>query len=53
MSEFPKKYHPQSFEQDIYASWEEKKLFQPQDRGTGKSYYIPMPPPNVTAALHV
>jgi len=53
MSDFPKKYDPRSFESEIYKAWEEKKYFQPQDRGTGDSYYIPMPPPNVTSVLHV
>ena len=53
MSEFPKKYNPSEFEWEIYKNWEEKGFFKPEDRGTGKSYYIPMPPPNVTAALHV
>lgn len=53
MSDFPKKYNPQEFEQVIYKSWEWKKQFKPQVSTTGKSYYIPMPPPNVTASLHV
>ncbi len=53
MSDFPKKYDPSSFEHTIYKHWEEKKCFQPQESRTGKTYYIPMPPPNITAALHV
>jgi valyl-tRNA synthetase len=53
MSDFPKKYNPQEFEQVIYESWERKKLFKPQVSTTGESYYIPMPPPNVTSVLHV
>jgi len=53
MSDFPKKYDPKSFEKNIYTSWEEKKLFTPQESRTGNSYYIPMPPPNVTSVLHV
>ncbi len=53
MSDFPKKYNPEDFEQKTYKTWEDKWLFKPKDRGTGKSYYIPMPPPNVTSVLHV
>lgn len=53
MSEFPKKYDPKSFEQKTYKHWEEKKCFKPQVSTTGKSFYIPMPPPNVTSVLHV
>lgn len=53
MSDFPKKYDPKSFEQDIYTAWEANNCFKPQETKTGKSFYIPMPPPNVTAALHV
>ncbi len=53
MSDFPKKYNPESFEWDIYKSWEEKKYFTPGESRTGDSYYIPMPPPNVTSVLHV
>ncbi|MCD5375446.1 valine--tRNA ligase [Candidatus Gracilibacteria bacterium] len=53
MSDFPKKYNPQEFEQNIYKTWESKDLFKPQTSTTGKSYYIPMPPPNVTSVLHV
>ncbi len=53
MSDFPKKYSPKEFEQSIYSNWEKKWFFTPQDWTTGKSYYIPMPPPNVTSKLHI
>lgn len=53
MSDFPKKYNPKSFESEIYSSWEEKGYFRPQESKTWDSYYIPMPPPNVTSVLHV
>ena len=53
MSNFPKKYNPVSFEWEIYKTWEEKDFFTPQESRTGNSYYIPMPPPNVTSVLHV
>lgn len=53
MSDFPKKYAPKDFESSIYSQWEDSWLFKPQDSKTGDSYYIPMPPPNVTSVLHV
>ena len=53
MSEFPKKYNPKEFESFIYSSWEKSGAFKPGKSKTGKSYYIPMPPPNVTSVLHV
>ncbi len=51
--EFPKKYDPKNFEKEMYAHWEKSWSFVPQDSTTWKSFYIPMPPPNVTASLHV
>jgi len=53
MSDFAKKYDPKSFEESIYSNWEQKWFFKPQESKTGNSYYIPMPPPNVTSVLHV
>lgn len=53
MSDFPKKYDPKAFETEIYDAWENKNLFKPQESKTGDTYYIPMPPPNVTSVLHV
>ena len=53
MSDFPKKYDPKAFEKEIYDAWENKDLFKPQESKTGDTYYIPMPPPNVTSVLHV
>lgn len=53
MSEFPKKYNPKDFEENIYVAWEKNGNFQPRESTTGEQFYIPMPPPNVTAQLHV
>lgn len=53
MSDFDKKYNPQWFEEHIYKNWEKQGCFLPKDSTTGKSFYIPMPPPNVTSVLHV
>ncbi|NDK09604.1 valine--tRNA ligase [Candidatus Gracilibacteria bacterium] len=51
--EFPKKYDPKSFESSTYKHWETSGAFQPGESITGDSFYIPMPPPNVTSVLHV
>ena len=53
MSEFPKKYNPASFEEDIYKNWESEGKFKPRESLTGEQFYIPMPPPNVTSKLHI
>lgn len=51
--EFPKKYNPQLFEEKLYTEWEDNWKFIPKPSKTKKTFYIPMPPPNVTAKLHV
>lgn len=53
MSDFPKQYDPKSCEQKIQALWENEKLFEPQPSKTGNTFYIPIPPPNVTGNLHI
>ena len=53
MQEFPKKYSPKDFEWEIYKHWETSGFFEPQAARTKKSFYIPMPPPNVTSQLHI
>jgi valyl-tRNA synthetase len=35
----------------IYQQWEKSGAFQPN--GTGKPFYTPMPPPNITGQLHM
>ena len=52
-SDFQKKYEPKNFEEKIYKSWEEKWKFKPKESKTWETYYIPMPPPNVTSHLHI
>jgi valyl-tRNA synthetase len=51
--EFPKHYSPKDFEDSIYKRWESEGKFQPQESRTGKTFYIPIPPPNVTGVLHL
>lgn len=53
ISDFPKKYSPKEFEENLYKSWEESWKFKPRKSLTWESYYIPMPPPNVTSKLHI
>jgi valyl-tRNA synthetase len=49
-------YNPSAIESALYAWWQERDLFAP-DAGpggrTGRPYVIMMPPPNVTAVLHM
>jgi valyl-tRNA synthetase len=52
-NEFPKKYAPKEFEEKLYMNWEKNGDFEPKKSITGDSFYIPMPPPNVTSKLHI
>jgi len=52
-TEYPKKYNPKEFEDRLYKTWEEEWKFKPRESTTGEQFYIPMPPPNVTAKLHI
>ena len=52
----PPQYDPAGLETALYDSWERHGWFRPaSDRGAaaGRSYVIMMPPPNVTAQLHM
>ncbi len=56
MSDFPKQYDPKIHEPASQALWEDKKIYQPKvDAGNPKqeTFYIPIPPPNVTGNLHL
>jgi valyl-tRNA synthetase len=44
-------YNPSAIESALYAWWQERGLFAPA--GTGEPYVVMMPPPNVTAVLHM
>jgi valyl-tRNA synthetase len=47
-------YNPTAIESDLYAWWQSRGLFSPDAvPGTGAPYVIMMPPPNVTAVLHM
>src|SRR5438445_1215697 len=47
----PPQYDPSGVEPALYRRWEERGLFAP--RGDGEPYVIVIPPPNLTAILHV
>ena len=46
-----KTYSPKNIEDKWYKFWEQNNSFNPA--GTGKSYCIMLPPPNVTGSLHM
>jgi valyl-tRNA synthetase len=48
-------YNPSSIESDLYRWWTDQGLFAPESHapGSGDPYVIQMPPPNVTAVLHM
>jgi valyl-tRNA synthetase len=49
-------YNPSVIESALYAWWQERGLFSPDAGATGSAaqpYVIMMPPPNVTAVLHM
>lgn len=52
--EFPKQYNPKDFELALYEEWERTGKFKPTEQSrTGDTFYIPIPPPNVTGNLHI
>jgi valyl-tRNA synthetase len=48
-------YNPTAIESELYRWWAEQGLFSPEHHapGSGEPYVVMMPPPNVTAALHM
>ncbi len=53
MQEIPKKYDPQSIEQQWYSYWMDNELFVTKPDKNKKPFTIMMPPPNVTGRLHM
>lgn len=53
MNDLPERFDHATREPEIYASWLEYGAFQPNRDSAKESYYIAMPPPNVTGALHL
>jgi len=48
-----KNYDPSDVEADIYQRWLDAGAFHADPAAAGKAYCIVIPPPNVTAALHL
>jgi valyl-tRNA synthetase len=50
-----KAYQPKKYESKILKKWDDAKIAQPETKGgtTGKSFTVPLPPPNVTGQLHL
>ncbi len=57
----PPQYDPTGLEKELYGQWERRGLFEPRSdhttsgsaRPPDRPYVIMMPPPNVTATLHM
>src|SRR5947208_3707852 len=52
-SELPKTYDNKTVEPQAQRVWTEEKLFHAEPSDPGEPYAIVIPPPNVTAALHL
>ncbi len=48
-----KSYCPQNFEKQIYNDWLKKNYFETKINKNKKPFTIIMPPPNITAKLHI
>lgn len=53
MKELPKSYDPRSVEDRIYRMWNDSGCFRGKIDRSKKPFTIVIPPPNVTAALHI
>lgn len=53
MSDFPKQYDPKACEWLMQEMWKKHSLGAPLASRTGETFYIPIPPPNVTWNLHL
>ena len=49
----PKTYDPAKVERRTYQSWVDQRLFHSEPDPEKKPYTIVIPPPNVTAVLHM
>src|SRR5215213_8848197 len=53
MTDLPKTYDPATVEPQANQVWTEERLFHAEPSDPGTPYAIVIPPPNVTAALHL
>jgi valyl-tRNA synthetase len=52
-AELSTKYDPSAVEENAYKAWLDSRAFHAEPGGGGDPYSIVIPPPNVTAALHL
>ncbi len=52
-NDLPKTYDPAAVESEAYRVWLEERAFHVEPQAPGDPYAIVIPPPNVTAALHL
>src|SRR5215212_599639 len=52
-TDLPKAYDPRTVETETKRVWDDEKLFHAEPSAPGDPYAIVIPPPNVTAALHL
>ncbi|MCE5324835.1 MAG: valine--tRNA ligase [Planctomycetaceae bacterium] len=52
-AELAKIFEPKAVETDVYSRWIKQRAFAADPAAAGESYCIVIPPPNVTAALHL
>ena len=52
-NDLPKAYDPHAIEQDIDRLWNDARAFHAESNDPGEPYSIVIPPPNVTAPLHL
>lgn len=53
LKEMDKVYDPQSVEQRLYDTWEQKGYFHAEPNPDKKPFTIVIPPPNITGQLHM
>ncbi len=53
IEDLPKTWQPEEFETLLYDWWEAQGYFQPTANPDKPSFTVPMPPPNITGALHI
>ena len=52
-TEMPKAYDPAAVQAEVAAVWDAERLFHAEPTDAGEPYGVVIPPPNVTAALHL
>lgn len=48
-----KTYNAKKYEEEIYKAWEKGGFFKPEINSKGKPFGLVIPPPNITAELHL